>query len=86
MAEWWQGSCTYLLGSFSPGRQRRARGNHLLDPVNERTEEMSLTSCQRHSLVSGAGSLQREGSACHRVLEVPCRDQHRRNREGSDQG
>lgn len=41
------GSCTYLLGSFSPGRQRRARGNHFLDPVNVKTEGISLTPCQQ---------------------------------------
>lgn len=50
------GSCTYLLGSCSPGRQRRARRNHLLDPVNGRTEGMSQTDCQQCCLVSGAGS------------------------------
>lgn len=69
------GSYTYLPGSSSPGRQRRARGNHLLDPVNVKTKGISLTPCQQCLVISSTANLQCEGcrlSSCPRdTLQGP---------------
>lgn len=64
------GSCTYLLGSFSPGRQRRARGNHLLDPVNVKTEGISLTPVSSAWWLSCTANLQCEGCRLSRPRDT----------------
>lgn len=68
MAEWWQGSHTYLIGSSRPGRQLRLGMNHLLDPVNESRGEISRSTARDVGLCSVRAPTR------HRVPETPHRD------------